>query len=678
MTSKNLCFNPRLLFATMRRKIWLLILVTIGFFFSLPVALTISLQGAHRNIYNNVAEESFAVISVLKKFFFAGSFNGLLLALLGVAAALVFFSYLHNRRTLDFFHSQPISFSTLFVQNYTAGALSIILPYTVMYLISLGIVGVFGDFSALAASSVVYGWVVPIIQFLIVYSLGVLGAVVTGNSVIQGCVTFFFLLVIPVCILEYAALLGNFFRTYIGDLPYAVLYWTSPLFHGFFWDGADFYPLAEIFIGLFTAFVIFALSLFLYRRRKSESAGTAFAFTSLIPFVKYPLVVLGSIGFSLLFHAIGNDENTLGFWFIFGGIVGAILVSRGLEVIIAFDFRGIKRHWGSLGISLLAVIVIVGCFALDVSGYDTYLPDAKDVKTVGFELGEFNIFGEAQEYSTEQYGADRAFAAKLHGAEEKEAVIQIAEVGISMLPKLGQNGALLNTEEAANVPSTYCKVAYRLKSGRLVERYYSYIPKAKIEKAVETLILSSEYKRKQLSFLDESTTYLSNVQYVNTGYYLGAMELNKVDMAALADAYQKDAENITLNDAEKTIPVVMLTFLCGSEDSGFSKTLPVYESYENVLSLFQDLGYSYKEYGLLTVGMITSIKEQSYDSLGNVAETQLPPERYEEVFVASIASNSNSFFTVASGEENLIVQAKTPRGNVEVLRNYGSYLDLTE
>ncbi|MDO4541723.1 MAG: hypothetical protein Q4C00_02690, partial [Bacillota bacterium] len=217
MTSKSLFSNSALVWDAIRRKIWLFILSILGFFFALPVAAIMIIQEIANLTGPSVKETA---ISTLQSFL--GPFSPgtiIIMSVLGLMSALVFFGYMHKKRQVDFYYRLPISRTKMFWVNYIAGAVSIILPFILFFLSAVFIVGVFGGLEYLRKMVVLQGLVVPIIYFLAIYSITVLAGVLTGNIVLQAAVAGYIMALVPVILAGYNMLMDAFLITYAGSGP---------------------------------------------------------------------------------------------------------------------------------------------------------------------------------------------------------------------------------------------------------------------------------------------------------------------------------------------------------------------------------------------------------------------------------------------------------------------------
>ena len=125
MTSKSLYF--KLLRENLKRRAWAIALAVLGFFFSLPIHLALTMENAIKTDfwrYNNYqplilaqdmpeAERAARILEIKTQIVLESvSFGNGLVAFLIIVAALVIgvssFSYLHNRCKVDFYHSIPV------------------------------------------------------------------------------------------------------------------------------------------------------------------------------------------------------------------------------------------------------------------------------------------------------------------------------------------------------------------------------------------------------------------------------------------------------------------------------------------------------------------------------------------------------------------------------------------
>lgn len=211
MTSKSLFF--KLLRENVKRRAWAIALAVLGFFFSLPINLALTMENAIKTKfwrYNDYEQlvfaegvseaEKLAKILEIKTQIVLDSVkfgNGLIAFLIIVAAVVIgvsSFSYLHNRRKVDFYHSIPVRREILFAVQYTGGFLIVALAY----LVNLGILMVVSCAYQVPLSAVLgtamMGWLLNLLFFLLMYAVVSIAMIMTGNMLvgILGTGVFFF------------------------------------------------------------------------------------------------------------------------------------------------------------------------------------------------------------------------------------------------------------------------------------------------------------------------------------------------------------------------------------------------------------------------------------------------------------------------------------------------------
>lgn len=684
MTSKNFSSNVSLVWDALKKKVWMFIITCVGFFFILPVAVTMSLQNLNSDFADKYFEDN--LIAFLRDFL--GAFNPatiVFLSVLAFMAGIVFFSYLHSNRKVDFYHTLPITRTKMFFVNYLAGAITVILPFVIFYLCAIAIVGLFGDWQYVRKMVMLQGLVFPILYFLAVYSLAVLAGILTGNIIIHGCVTLYILFVAPVAVFECTALMSNFFLTYAGQsyLSNVIMSWSSPV-TGYF-VAANYISNGVVswarivFLLLFTVIPL-VLAVLLYNKRRSEAAGKALAFPWFAPLVKYPLIIMGAIGLGLLFYSISSGQYKV--WLIFGVIIGGFLVSRAMEVILAFDIKALKSHWLNLIISLLVAGGIISFFVFDLPNYDKYIPASNKVETVNIEIDGLNMYGRGY---VEMNGANNGGAFNenavyynstfpldnrvlLTERENIKAVLSIAENGVKGLGQTAENQAEYEEawEEARASgaadselvtalviePQSMVTIKYILSNGKTVARQYDYVSRKATAEAVGTIVDSAEFKRNQLAYLDIKGLAVESIYYSDTGFNIEGNILNKENQQKLIAAYKEDANNLTLEKMKTEKIVGNIAFNSSYDSNYIDITAPIYASYANTLEVLAAAGYGLEEYGSLQPEYIHKITKNVYsDEEGYaVSDEVIPAERYQEILESTHSDNEALYHYFLSGD----------------------------
>ncbi len=444
MTSKNSWFSHQLLWDTFRKNLWLAALSFLTFFFSLPVATALILQQYQQDVANGYREETFArtVNEVMQPFSQSHPFVVFFIILGAVIAGTAVFYYLHNRQRTDFYHSLPLSRTKLFTINYTAGALLVLLPYVINILFTLIVVAANGYFGYLNGLEVLGNACHHILFFFAVYSLAVLAAMLTGNWVTNLLLTGVLSTIFPVFLGLYELGMQCFYATYYNasDLLLKLACWLSPVTRYITANG-DVAPGVNIQnweygVWILVVLLLTAAALLLYRKRPSESAGHAIAFNWAKPIIKYPLILMFTLLVGFIFHSIGDDDSYQQWgWLIFGFVCGGLIISRIAEIVFAFDFKAIKSNWKGLIVFAVVFAVFISVPLFDLTGYDSYLPELKDVKAVNITTSGIDNLDQHDYYLyADFYGGsyDEAFYATtlLEEPENIQKALEIAALSL--------------------------------------------------------------------------------------------------------------------------------------------------------------------------------------------------------------------------------------------------------
>lgn len=159
------------------------------------------------------------------------------------------------------------------------------------------------------------------------------------------------------------------------------LYFNAPQFHIGGWGTM----LAYAAVGLAFA----ALALWLYRRRRMESAGDVVAVNILKPVFKYCMTFGGALCIgSLLYEYLGTTRSYVQWTalalMIFFMLIGAFIGYFASEMLIHKSFRVWRGggRWLGLGVSALVVVALMLSMELDMYGYERRVPDPERVKSV--------------------------------------------------------------------------------------------------------------------------------------------------------------------------------------------------------------------------------------------------------------------------------------------------------
>ena len=407
MRSVTSYFNRELLRGALQRTWPLWAAYTLIWLLLLPVTLFIRLSDRH--IVYSRPTLSYELLST-------GLPSGAMMAaVFGIFFAMAMFAYLTNSRATNGMHAMPIRREGLFLTHYLAGLFCQVVTLLVSFALAALVTAAFGVFDGYAVGM---GLLLCVLLVLFFYSFGVLCMVCVGQilagAVFYGILNFLFV-GMEVLLRSFA---GNFLYGYDGR---SSAFSTAPLSPpveiasslsvSYVYDGIDPIGVRVFHLGTFAAYaaaglVLAALALLLYRKRRSEMTGNTVAIGWLRPVFKYGVALCSafSLGQLLSYFVFELTDST----YTAGALIGTIgcMIFAGLigyyaaEMLLKKSFRVFKTSWkGALATS--AVLILIGLsFPLDLTGYQTRVPEQSDIVSATVDLyggnvsGSFNLSGQ--------------------------------------------------------------------------------------------------------------------------------------------------------------------------------------------------------------------------------------------------------------------------------------------
>ncbi|MDD7538456.1 MAG: hypothetical protein PUJ93_05680 [Oscillospiraceae bacterium] len=407
MQSVTSYFNRELLRGALQRTWPLWAAYTLIWLLLLPVTIFIRLSDRH--IVYSRPTLSYELLST-------GLPTGVMMAaVFGIFFAMAMFAYLTNSRATNGMHAMPIRREGLFLTHYLAGLFCQVVTLLVSFALAALVTAAFGVFDGYAVGM---GLLLCVLLVLFFYSFGVLCMVCVGQilagAVFYGILNFLFV-GMEVLLRSFA---GNFLYGYDGR---SSAFSTAPLSPpveiasslsvSYVYDGIDPIGVRVFHLGTFAAYaaaglVLAALALLLYRKRRSEMTGNTVAIGWLRPVFKYGVAFCSafSLGQLLSYFVFELTDST----YTAGALIGTIacMIFAGLigyyaaEMLLKKSFRVFKTSWkGALATS--AVLILIGLsFPLDLTGYQSRVPEQSDIVSATVDLyggnvsGSFNLSGQ--------------------------------------------------------------------------------------------------------------------------------------------------------------------------------------------------------------------------------------------------------------------------------------------
>ncbi|WP_458863677.1 DUF6449 domain-containing protein [Acidaminobacterium chupaoyuni] len=616
MTSNRLFFDRRMIHEKLRSNTWMTTLFTVLGFFILPVP---AVYGVQR--YLEAAESPHGydleyARKFLQEMFSLKNFGvWILLAVMAVIAATAMFRFMHQKKQVDFYHSLPISRKALFGSSYLAGFLSMMIAYFSNLLIALLIVFSMGCGRILSAEIILKSLAGNLVIFAAVYAITLLAHQMAGTMVTGLCCTGVFLILPPAFVAIWVVYMNRIFETfYLADSvlerAFSVV---SPIGQVILWSIHSMTgSLNGILWWIVFALACSAVSLWMYCRRSSESAGKAVAFPAPASVIKYITVLLITLCAGELFRAVGY--NYRGGWMIFGFFCGAVLSHCLIEIIYHSDFKQLFCHWKGLVVFCVAFGAGFALLVNNADRFDDFVPKENQLKSISVyvnALNQYNEFDWQKNISRDELEQSDMERRLKHTKIEDPAMIHM----LLQLATKTRSGELTADPEpqdadslgAWNNDSTQMTVCYEKTSGRKIYRQYSGIRWEGALPYLQQLYDTPEYR----SFLyplytigtsqvKAAAIYNGNREFYSRGDTKEYTEyggfVRGTQARQLADILLKELEQVKAEQMEENPP---LTYIDFSWDENFRKSdnktndfqrLPVYPQCAQTIAVLKNEG----------------------------------------------------------------------------------------
>ncbi|CAM3867711.1 ABC transporter permease [Mesobacillus zeae] len=467
MPSKTSSLNKEILLQIARNTGWISIIYFLGLLFALPIRMV--------NRFST-EENYFDGEKIQNLFYFDFPIQLILLVTLPVMMAVFLFRYLHVKHSANMIHSLPMTRTKLFHYHALTGLVFLIVPVLLTAFIIM-MVHIAMDLGTYFPFSEIASWAgVTILLNLLFYSVGIFIAMMTGISVFHAVLTYI-LLIFPTGFT--LLVLGNLKKLQYG-FPNEYFFGRniealSPLFFAVRLDSNN-VKMKEIIVFIVLSFVLYALSLFFYKKRKTESASEAIAFKSMKSVFKYGVTASTMLTGGLYFNELQNSANS---WTVFGYAAGAIIGYFVSEMILQKTWRVARSYKGLIVFAAVTAIVAV---AVNFSGiYEKNVPEASEVKSV--------LLSDDQDYYMGYNDQQPEYFVPLP-MKEKENIEMVTKLHKQIIKDKKINQQAENSMDDNN---TFI-IKYELKNGSKMVRMYSFNERL-YEDMIKPIYTSAEYKQ---------------------------------------------------------------------------------------------------------------------------------------------------------------------------------------
>lgn len=253
--------------------------------------------------------------------------------------------------------------------------------------------------------------------------------------------------------------------------------------------------------------LFFVISLLLFKKRKAEAAGSAFAW-------KFAPFIIGFVVSFVCYFIMGaifaNDRLSIGFWVsgACGIVIGAVLYN----LVTNRGFKKIKETVSVILITALGVVCMNAAIGLDVFGFETYIPAEKDIESI-----------------------EVVYRGMVLDIENQKLITGLHKKIINDRPDSDYSNG-----------NEYISITYTLKNNSRVARYY-FLP-TDFAKAYKTAIVNHEITAQ----LKRNFDNFAGKEFSLAGFYgdgnRWTVKLSRQEAEKLVKAYVLDLQSVSHND----------------------------------------------------------------------------------------------------------------------------------
>lgn len=591
------CFDVR---EDMKRRNWIFGISFLVFFCCFPGYLLLRLNSI-LSTYENADAEGLLLMQrrmddVVSALFHSNGFLPVLIIFLAVLIGMQGFAYLHNKKQVDFYHSQPVSRKRRFTVLWFDGVVIFVVTYWVNMLLGMMVATVFGSMSGTIMTGAIKAFCLYLLLFLGIYHLAMIAVLLTGNTLVSllmmGLLLGYELAARAVTVLmassffitfgsgEENKIFDTIFSPIVNIYKYIILAGRQGRYYSY--DGKV-YTYGNIAVGLLLLAIVFGIvSYFLYKMRASESHGNSISFPKMKEILRFALLLVFGIFCTFAVYFVAGESVVLG---ILGAVFSVALGHAVIQLIYEVDFRAIRKKLVTAVVSLVSVIVVFLAFRYDWIGYDSRIPKQSKVESVYVSLvaESFGDCNYVMQDGTEIY---RWYRARNMEITDLDTIYALLE----------------NRERITRDTKTYdrncenMEIKFRFRNGKTENRIL-YINYEENMELLNEIYHMDAYQLANNQVMEEN--FVDNYRIISATYNNGFGNVTapiEVDMHALVEAYKKDVENADYEEVYYNYPKTQISLLgvgMQNEEYRNSWNILIYDSYKNTIALLEQAGINH-------------------------------------------------------------------------------------
>ena len=638
----------------LKRRNWVFWLCFLTFFCYFPGYLVLTLNNIRSNFVGRSSSDILrmqeGMIDIAEANLCLNGFMPVLIIGIATLIGMQGFVYLHNKRQVDFYHSQPVSRKRRFLVFWFNGIVVFLAAYLINMILGMVVAAAFGCMNGAIVFGAMKAFFLYLLLFLGIYHISVIAVLLTGNTLVS-LLAMIVMLGYELAIRAMAVLLADsFFLTYGNGSEEKILdTLLSPIVTIYkyivlggreqnYWQYAnERYTYGNTALTLSVmAVVLGVVGFVLYQKRASESHGNSISFPKIKEVLRFALLlVFGTFGTYFIYHVAGENV-AIG---IAGSVFFVLLGHAVIQLIYEVDFRAIRKKWLTAVISLVTVILIFLGYRYDWTGYDCRVPKQAKVESVYLSLIAEG-FGDSNYVMPD--------GTEIYGYNYKREKMKITDLDTIYELLEQRENISRDTEEYHGTYDTI-EFVFRMKNGNTQHRriYFHYDENLEL---LNKIYHMEEYQLANNQVLEDN--FVEDLKIVSVKYNDGLREkeMENVDLNALVEAYKKDLANVKYSEIYYTIPIGKVTLLgigLQNEEYRNAWNILIYGSYQNTIALLEEAGISCKT--VYDEAYINNIQKIEVSFEDDEKMKQLGPESvvlWEDCRKTAIYTNKESYVKI--------------------------------
>ena len=301
--------------------------------------------------------------------------------------ALMAFSYMHNKRSVDLFGSFPVGRRTLFFARYLAVLIMTIVPVLVIGVVG-GVLGFCNVAIVVTAKTIglIFLSVIANVSFIAFISLCC--GTVADTIVCYGAINIVYPICVAICYLFPASVLPGLSMQILPNSVFSMLAPSIAVFITNYGTGKLFGILWQI---IFSAILI-VLCYFLCKKRKAEAAQNAFAFGIMEYIIKFITCFAAGFGTGYILSNLSQSLFPQYIWFFVGVIIAVMTVNILLHLVFHRGLPGYVKSLPECAIVTGVIALFLFFVTTGAAGYTTRIPQESDIAEVSIKMNDNDSF----------------------------------------------------------------------------------------------------------------------------------------------------------------------------------------------------------------------------------------------------------------------------------------------